>query len=81
MRAILRAYSLIFRYCGLFMAILSGCASVAFAVDVARQGYVLVNGVPNRNVADMIGVAAMPLAGVAAGLALFFFIPRVPKDE
>lgn len=81
MRTIFRAYSLIFRYLGLMMAIVSACASIAFAIEFTRQGYVIVNGEPNRNVMDMIGIAAMPLAGVLAGLCLFFFVPRMKRDE
>ena len=80
-RTILWAYSLMFRFGGLAMAIGSAFLSAALAIEFAQQGYVLVNGVPNRSVVDMIGIAAMPLAGVIAGLCLFFFVPRVRRSS
>lgn len=81
MRTALWAYSMIFRYGGLLMAILSVFVSASLAVDFARNGYVLVNGVANHSLVDMIGMAAMPLAGALAGLCLFFFVPRVTRDN
>lgn len=80
MRTLLWAYSLMFRYFGLLMAVLSACVSVGFAISFARDGYVLINGEPNRSLFDMIGIAAAPLAGVLLGLCLFFFVPRVNRN-
>jgi hypothetical protein len=53
---------------------------IAFAIGFARDGYVLISGEPSRNLLDMIGIAAAPLAGVFAGLCLFFFVPRVNRN-
>ena len=73
------AYSLWFRYAGLAMAILSGCVSIAMAFDIVIHGYVLVNGQPSRDSASIASAVGIPLIGVALGLALFYFVPKVPR--
>lgn len=76
-----RAYSTLFRFGGLALAAMSACVSVVLAIDLLRDGYVLVNGIPDRSVATILGAVAAPLAGVALGLCLFYFVPRVRRDE
>ena len=73
------AYSIWFRYAGLAMAILSGCVSIVMAFDIATHGYVLVNGQPSRDAASIAGAVGIPLIGVALGLALFYFVPKVAR--
>jgi len=72
-------YSLRFRYAGLAMAIFSGCVSMAMAFDIATHGYVLVNGQPLRDPASIAGAVGIPLIGVVLGMALFYFVPKVPR--
>ena len=78
-QTILWAYGLWLRYAGLAMAILSGCVSIAIAFDIATHGYVLVNGQPSRDPVSIAGAVGIPLLGVAVGMALFYFIPKVPR--
>ena len=78
-QTIVWAYSLWFRYAGLAMAILSGCVSIAIAFDIATHGYVLVNGQPSRAPASIAGAVGIPLVGVALGMALFYFVPKVRR--
>ena len=73
------AYSIWFRYAGLAMAILSGCVSIAIGWDIATHGYVLVNGQPSRQLASIAGAVGIPLIGVVFGMALFYFVPKVPR--
>jgi hypothetical protein len=73
------AYSLWFRYAGLAMAILSGCVSVAIAFDIATHGYVLANGQPSMEPVSIAVAVCIPLVGVAVGMALFYFVPKVPR--
>ncbi len=76
---IFRAYSLWFRYAVLAMAILSGCVSIAMAFDIATHGYFLVNGQPSRDPASIASAVGIPLIGVALGMALFYFVPKVSR--
>jgi len=69
--AILRAYSAIFRYTGLIMALLSLLASAAIGIGIVRDGYILVNGHPSRDFASIATAVGTPLLGLAIGLALF----------
>jgi len=79
--AILRAYSAIFRYTGLIMALLSLLASAAIGIGIVRDGYILVNGHPSRDFASIATAVGTPLLGLAIGLALFFLTPKVrPLD-
>jgi hypothetical protein len=78
-QTIFSAYSVWFRYAGLAMAILSGCVSLAIAFDIATHGYVLVNGQPSREPVSIAGAVGIPLIGVVLGMALFYFVPKVPR--
>ncbi len=80
-KPLLRIYSAIFRYGGLAMAIFSVVVSAWIAIGIARDGYILVNGHPSRDVASMATAACTPLIGVVIGLALFLFVPRVRKSD
>jgi hypothetical protein len=74
-------YSLWFRYAGLAMTILSGCVSIAIALDIATHGYVLVNGQPSRDPASLAVAVGVPLIGVVLGMALSNFAPKVPRKS
>jgi len=78
-QTIFRAYSLGFCYAGLAMAILSGCMPIAIASDIATHGYLLVNGRQSRDPASIAGAVGIPLIGVVMGMALFYFVPKVPR--
>ena len=73
------ADSLWFRYAGLAMAILSGCVSMTMAFDIATHAYVLVNGQPSRDPTSIAGAVGIPLIRVALAMALFYFVPKVPR--
>jgi hypothetical protein len=75
-KTILRLYSRIFRYAGLAMAALSLVVSASIGIGIARDGYILVNGSPSRDLSSIATAVCTPLFGVVVGLALFFFVPK-----
>lgn len=81
LRKILWLYSLWFRFAGLAMAILSGIVSVVIGVGIAHDGYILVSGEPSTDLGTIVTAVATPLLGVAIGLALFYFVPKVRRTE
>ena len=80
-KRMLRFYSFMFRMFGLVMALLSFVVVVALGVAAAKTGYVVVQGVPNHSVIDVLGIVLAPLAGVLAGLCLYFFVPKVEEPR
>lgn len=78
---ILWLYSLWFRLGGLVMAILSGVVSIWIGAGIIRDGYILVNGQPSKGMEPILMAVATPLLGVVFGLALFYFVPKVRRDE
>jgi hypothetical protein len=76
-KSILRIYSAIFRYGGLAMAVSSVVVSTWVGIGIARDGYVLVNGNPSREIASIATAVCTPLLGVVVGLALFLLVPKV----
>ena len=81
LQKILWLYSLWFRFGGLAVAALSGLVSISIGVGSARDGYILVNGQPSRDFGHICAAVGTPLLGVAVGLALFYFIPKVPREK
>lgn len=80
LRKILWLYSLLFRFGGLAMAVLSGIVSISIGVGIVRDGYILVNGQPSTDSRSICLAVGTPLLGVAIGLALFFLVPKVRRD-
>jgi len=78
---ILWLYSLWFRLGGLVMAILSGVVSLWIGVGIVRDGYILVNGQPSKDLGPIFVAVGTPLLGVAVGLALFYLVPKVRRPE
>ena len=79
-KKLLRIYSAVFRFGGLAMAVLSAVVSVWIGIEVLRDGYILVEGVPSHD-GHMIATAiCTPLIGVLVGLGLFFLVPKVPPS-
>lgn len=78
---ILWLYSLWFRLGGLAMAILSGVVSLWIGVGVVRDGYILVNGQPSKDLSPIFMAVGTPLLGIVVGLALFYFAPKVRRHE
>lgn len=78
---ILWLYSLWFRLGGLAMAILSGLVSLWIGAGIVRDGYILVNGQPSKDLGAILMAVGTPLLGALAGLALFYFVPKVRRDE
>lgn len=74
-------YSLWFRFAGLVMAVMSGVVSIWIGIGIVRDGYILVNGQPSNNFGSICVAVGIPLLGVAVGLALFYFVPKVSRDE
>jgi hypothetical protein len=74
-------YSLWFRFGGLAMAALSGIVSIGIGIGIARDGYILVNGQPSKDFGSICAAVGTPLLGVAVGLALFYFVPKVRRDK
>jgi hypothetical protein len=81
LRKILWLYSLWFRYGGLAMAALSAIVALLIGVGVLRDGYILVDGQPSRELTTILRAVGTPLLGVGAGLALFFFVPKVDQSK
>lgn len=77
LQKVLSFYSAWFRLGGLAMAILSGIVSMWIGAEVARDGFILVNGEPSTDVESIATAICMPLIGVGLGLALFFLVPKV----
>jgi hypothetical protein len=80
LRNILWLYSHLFRISGLVMAIMSAIVSLWIGVGIVRDGYILVNGHPSDDVKSICVAVGTPLLGVAVGLALFYFMPKVRRD-
>lgn len=80
-KRIARFYSALFRFGGLAMAILSLVVSTVMGIDIARHGYVLVDGGPSRSLSSILTAVGTPLIGVVIGLALYFFVPRVRESS
>jgi hypothetical protein len=74
-------YSVLFRFGGLVMAIMSAIVSVGFAIEIAKDGYILVNGVPSNAFSAIATAVGMPLGGVVFGLSLFYFVPKVRRNS
>lgn len=70
-------YSGWFRYCGLAIAVLSGLLFLGMSISVVRDGYVVLDGAPTASLSAFAVALGLPLAGVAIGLALYRFIPKV----
>ena len=78
---ILWLYSLWFRLGGLAMAIMSGVVSLVIGFGIVRDGYILVNGQPSKDLGPICAAVGTPLLGVVVGLALFYFVPKVRRDQ
>jgi hypothetical protein len=76
-RSLLRIYSAIFRFGGLAIAVLSLIVSAGIGLGIVRDGYVLIDGRQSRDVGAFITAVGTPLLGVAAGLALFYLVPKL----
>lgn len=70
-------YSGWFRYCGLAIAVLSGLLFLGMGISVVRDGYVLLDGAPTTAPVALAVTLGLPLAGVAIGLAIYRFVPKV----
>ena len=75
-RSLLRIYSVIFRFGGLLIAVLSLIVSAGIGIGIARDGYILVNGRQSRDIGAIATAVGTPLLGIAAGLALFFLVKK-----
>lgn len=80
LRKIFWLYSLLFRFGGLAIAVLSGIVSISIGVGIVRDGYILVNGQPDKHLGPILTAVGTPLLGVLVGLALFYFVPKVGRD-
>lgn len=80
-RGLALVYSAIFRLGGILIAALSMLAFVFIGLDIARDGYILVNGQPDSSLAALVKALGTPLVGVAFGIALFLLVPRVKLNE
>lgn len=76
---LLRIYSALFRYAGLAIAIMSLIVSAVIGVEIAQQGYIVVNGNRSHAFGSIATAVGTPLIGVVIGLALYFFVPRVRR--
>jgi ABC-type spermidine/putrescine transport system permease subunit II len=75
----LRIYSALFRYAGLAIAIMSLIVSVVIGVEIAQQGYIVVNGDRSHALGSIATAVGTPLIGVVIGLALYFLVPKVRR--
>ena len=78
---ILWLYSLWFRLGGLAMAILSGVVSLWIGIGIIRDGYILVNGQPSKDLGPIFMAVGTPFVGIVVGLALFYCVPKVRRHE
>lgn len=63
------------------MAVPSGIVSIWIGIGIARDGYILVNGQPSKDFGSICTAVGTPLLGVAIGLALFYLVPKVRRDN
>lgn len=80
LRKMLWLYSVLFRFGGLVMAILSGVVSLWIGVGILRDGYILVNGQPSKHLGPIFTAVGTPLLGVVIGFALFSLVPKVRRE-
>ena len=72
----LGVYSFIFRFSGLAIAALSAFVSISLAFEIAKDGFVLVNGEPDFSGQAIAIAICTPLIGVVIGIALFYLVPK-----
>lgn len=77
LKRVLWFYSAWFRYCGLAIAVLSGLLFLGMGIPILLNGYVLINRAPTTAPGAFAAALGFPLAGVAIGLALYRFVPKV----
>jgi phosphate/sulfate permease len=76
---LLRIYSALFRYGGLVIAVMSLIVSAVIGIEIAQQGYILVDGNRSHALGSIATAVGTPLIGVVIGLALYFFVPKVRR--
>jgi hypothetical protein len=81
-KKILSVYSFIFRFGGLAIAALSAFVSASLAFEIARDGFVLINGEPDFSGQAIAVAICTPLIGVVIGMAVLCLVPKIsPGSE
>lgn len=78
---LLRIYSALFRYAGLAIALMSLVVSAVIGMEIAQQGYILVNGNRSHALGSIATAVGTPLIGVVIGLALYFLVPKMRRPS
>lgn len=80
-KRIVSAYCVIFRLGGLLIAGMSIIVSIVIGLDIARDGYILVEGQPDESLGAVLKAIGIPLAGAVFGVALFLIVPRRARSK